>query len=243
MKELGDGLPSWNLKSFVGQFSFGRRSSMPNDSHRRSHPCFHLGAWFYAKSWNLVGVLFETQEIYGDIFQGQADGETVFFFLRDTKRWRVEENSIIMPDVPNFAKQHFEHFQRSNGHRSTGETLLYQAGSSLGPFSGHQNRRLNVEYPRSFNRETTHQQRTMIWSTLRPSWSLFHKLRCRKVPMSFLSKAFFHVFPLWGLGLVPDSMSWDSAYCATFAAWALTDGWWVVVLVRCGIAVPALCSR
>lgn len=35
-----------------------------------------------------------------------------------------------MPDVPNFAKQHFEHFQRSNGHRSTGETLLYQAGSS-----------------------------------------------------------------------------------------------------------------
>jgi len=37
------------------------------------------------------------------------------------------ENSIIMPDVPNFAKQHFEHFQRSNGHRSTGETLLYQA--------------------------------------------------------------------------------------------------------------------
>ena len=57
--------------------------------------------------------------------------------------------------------------------------------------SGHPNRRLNVKYPRSFNGETTHQQRTMIWSTLRPSWSLFHKLRCRKVPISFLLKVFF----------------------------------------------------
>ncbi|CAL1173039.1 unnamed protein product [Cladocopium goreaui] len=37
------------------------------------------------------------------------------------------DNSIIMPDVPNFTERHFQHFQRSAGHTSTGETLLYEA--------------------------------------------------------------------------------------------------------------------
>ena len=43
-----------------------------------------------------------------------------------------EDNSIIMPDVPNFRERHFEHFQRSAGHASSGETLLYQATGCLG---------------------------------------------------------------------------------------------------------------
>ena len=156
-----------------------------------------------------------------------------FFFLKDTKRWRVEENSIIMPDVPNFAKQHFEHFQRSNGHRSTGETLLYQAvpvGKPEFPVVFRTSKQ-TFKCPTSKilqQRNNSPAENYDNRSTLRPSWSLFHKLRCRKVPMSFLLKVFFHVFPLWGLGLVPDSMSWDSAYCATFAPWALTDGWWDV---------------
>ena len=40
---------------------------------------------------------------------------------------RTKDNSIIMPDVSNFTERHFQHFQRSAGHTSSGETLLYEA--------------------------------------------------------------------------------------------------------------------
>lgn len=148
-----------------------------------------------------------------------------------------------MPDVPNFAKQHFEHFQRSNGHRSTGETLLYQAGSSLGPEfpanSGHPNRRLNVKYPRSFNRETTHQQRTMTWSTLRPSWSLsFTSWDAEKVPMSFLLKFFFMSFLCEALALylIPCHEILHIVQHLHLGPWPMDDGMFLkLVLVRCRI--------
>ena len=122
-------------------------------------------------------------------------GKPFFFFFKDTKRWRVEENSIIMPDVPNFAKQHFEHFQRSNGHRSTGETLLYQAvpvGKPEFPVVFRTSKQ-TFKCPTSKilqQRNNSPAENYDNRSTLRPSWSLFHKLRCRKVPMSFLLKVF-----------------------------------------------------
>ncbi len=86
-----------------------------------------------------------------------------------------------MPDVPNFAKHHFEHFQRSAGHRSTGETLLYQAGKSclevilkmVAEDNIQHPPTLSVKHPTSSNKETTHQEkRTMIWSTPRPNISV-----------------------------------------------------------------------
>lgn len=251
MEELGDGLPSWNLISFVGQFSFGRRSSMPNDSHRRSHPCFHLGAWFYSKSWNLVGVLFETQEIYGDIFQGQADGETFFFFLRDTKRWRVEENSIIMPDVPNFAKQHFEHFQRSNGHRSTGETLLYQAGSS---------RKTGISGKQRTSKQTFKCQISKILQRRNNSPAENHDMIDSKTKLISLSQVemqkssnqfsfegfFFMSFLCEALALylIPCHEILHIVQHLHLGPWPMDDGMFLkLVLVRCGITVPALCSR
>lgn len=48
----------------------------------------------------------------------------------------TKDNSIIMPDVPNFTERHFQHFQRSAGHTSTGETLLYEATLDLPKLAG-----------------------------------------------------------------------------------------------------------
>ena len=55
------------------------------------------------------------------------EGAIESWWMADRVPVSTKDNSIIMPDVPNFTERHFQYFQRSAGHTSTGETLLYEA--------------------------------------------------------------------------------------------------------------------
>lgn len=107
----------------------------------------------------------------------------------ETKNEPVEENSIIMPDVPNFSKQHFEHFQRSAGHRSTGETLLYQAGKEhwvlKTELRGHQTD-VKCQISKILQQRNNSPAENYHRIVVSDQTSLFHKLICIQFQWVFL---------------------------------------------------------